>query len=69
MVDLDLDLPTVATVLSGVGASTWLTQQFADFNIITELLGNSPELGYAVVGAAGVVTITDKLGVTEVLNG
>lgn len=66
--DVDVDLPTVATLLSGVGATTWATMEFADFNIVTELLGSSPELGYAAIGAAGLVTVTDRLGFTEVLD-
>lgn len=68
MVDLDLDLPTVATVLSGVGAATWGTVEYADFNLFTELLGTDPALGYLAVAAAGVVTVTDRLGFTEVLD-
>ncbi|WP_256545926.1 hypothetical protein [Halobellus inordinatus] len=58
---------TVYTV-SGLGASNWFLQSQFDLNLVTELLGSSPEVGYLAVGAAGILSLSELFELTDVLE-
>lgn len=66
--DLDLNGETVVGAVAGLGATNWALAEQFNFNLITELLGGSAELGFLAVGAAGVVTLTELFGVTDFLD-
>ncbi|SEK86742.1 MULTISPECIES: hypothetical protein [Haloferax] len=66
--DVDLDIETLASVGAGVGAANWGAQELLSTNFLADLLGTNVGLGYIAVGAAGVVVITERLGVTEVFD-
>lgn len=69
---------TVAGILwitTSVAAANWGLVEFADVNLITEIVSaTSPGVGtalYGVIGVAGVLTLLDNLGmydVTEVID-
>jgi uncharacterized membrane protein YuzA (DUF378 family) len=63
----EIDLKTVVYGVSHVGAVTWGTQQFANFNVVTEFL-SSPELAYGAIGAAGVVSLAQMFTDTDILG-
>lgn len=64
----EIDLKTVVYGVSHVGAVTWGTQQFANFNVVTEFLSSSPELAYGAIGAAGVVSLVQMFTETDLLE-
>ena len=63
--DIDLDAKAVTTAVAGIGSANWGLQEFADLNIVTELLGSDPTIGYAALGLGGVVVLTEQFEVTE----
>lgn len=67
--DLDITAENGVVVASGIGAANWGAQEFLDFNLVTEILGSNPEIGYGILALAGVVSVTEKLDVTDLLDG
>jgi len=68
-----MELPEINTknavyTLSGLGAANWAAQSQFNFNVVTELLGSSPELGYLVIGGAGILSLAELFEVTDVLE-
>jgi uncharacterized membrane protein YuzA (DUF378 family) len=61
----NLNAANVTYGVSALGATTWGTQEVLDFNLVTELLGSSPGIAYMVIGAAGVVSLTEMFDVTD----
>ncbi|MDB2239665.1 DUF378 domain-containing protein [Halorubrum ezzemoulense] len=69
---------TIAGILwitTSVAAANWGLVEFADVNLITEIVSaTSPGVGtvlYGIIGVAGVLTLADNLGmydVTEVID-
>lgn len=64
----EINAKNAVYTVSGLGATNWFAQSQFDFNVVTELLGSSPELGYLVIGAAGVVSLTELFEVTDLLE-
>lgn len=64
----DFNAKNAVYTVSGVGATNWLADSQFDFNLVTELLGSSPEIGYIAIGAAGVLSLTELFDVTDVLE-
>ena len=69
MVDLDLNAEMAATIGAAVGSINYGATELLGTNYMADLLGSNVGLGYIAVGAAGVVVITEHLGVTEVFDG
>jgi uncharacterized membrane protein YuzA (DUF378 family) len=66
---------TIAGILwvtTSVAAANWGLVEFADFNLITEIVSaTSPGVGtalYAIIGLAGVLTLLDNLGLYDVVD-
>lgn len=66
---------TIAGVLwvtTSVAAANWGLVEFADVNLITEIVSaTSPGVGtalYAIIGLAGVLTLLDNLGMYDVVD-
>ena len=59
-------------VVTSVAATNWGLVEFANFNLIAEIVAaTSPGVGtalYAVVGVAGVLTLLDNLGMYDVVD-
>ena len=63
--DTDLNAANITYGVSALGAANWGAQEVLDFNLVTEVMGSSPGIAYMVIGAAGVVSLTELLGVTD----
>lgn len=66
---------TIAGILwvtTSVAATNWGLVEFADLNLIAEIVAaTSPGVGtalYAVIGVAGVLTLLDNLGMYDVVD-
>lgn len=66
--DINLDAETVLTAVSGIGAANYASAEFLSFDLMSEFFANSPEIGAIVFGAAGVVMVTEKFEVTEIID-
>lgn len=68
VMNTEINAETVVSAVAGIGAVNWGLQEFASFNIVTELLGSSPELGYGAFAVAGVVVLTERFELTEMFG-
>lgn len=59
---------SILALVSGVGGANYAAAEFFNWDLMTEVLSSSPELGAAVFGAAGVVMVTERLEVTELFD-
>lgn len=70
--DGDDTIAGVLWVVTSVAATNWGLVEFADVNLITEIVSaTSPGVGtllYAIVGLAGVLTLADNLGMYDVTD-
>lgn len=59
-------------IITSIAALNWATVEFADFDIVGEIVAaTSPTVGtvlFAVIGAAGAVTLLDHLGMYNVTD-
>lgn len=63
--DIDLNAETIVGAVAGVGAANYAAAEFLSFDVMTEFLSGSPEIGALAFGAAGVVSLTEMFEVTE----
>jgi uncharacterized membrane protein YuzA (DUF378 family) len=54
----------IAFFFTALGAINWGIREFIQFNAVTEF-GLPPELVYALITVAGVVTLTDRFEITD----
>ena len=66
--DIDLNAETVTMGLASIGAANYATSEFLQFDVMSEFLSGSPELGAIAFGAAGVVSLTEMFDVTEIFD-
>ncbi|AFD04024.1 VP3 [Halogeometricum pleomorphic virus 1] len=66
--DIDLNAETVTMGLASIGAANYATAEFLQFDVMSEFLSGSPELGAIAFGAAGVVSLTEMFDVTEIFD-
>lgn len=64
----DLDADTVVASVAAVGSANWALIEWADFDIMAEFFAGSPEIGAAAFGVAGLVSITERFGFTELFD-
>ena len=70
--DGDDTIAGILWVTTSVAALNWGLVEFADVNLITEIVSaTSPTVGtalYAVIGVAGALTLADNLGAYDVTD-
>lgn len=65
----DIDASNVTAALAGVGSLNWALLEYAQFDVVAELLGSSsPELGYLAFGVAGAISLTEQFELTEMFD-
>ena len=62
----ELTVQTVVWLLVDIAALNWGLQEFAEVNLVTELLGSgNAGIAYAVIGVAGAASLAAKFGFVD----
>lgn len=64
----EINKDTIVASIAAVGSANYALVEWADFDIMSEVFAGSPEIGAAAFGAAGLVSLTERFGFTELLD-